>query len=76
SMTEGIIIMNENTNEQVMIWLVGSLSRMKWDEILTILQWLIVALISTIFIGRQLTIMELCDDIAQGLCQNINKFRI
>ena len=42
-MTEGIIILNENSNEQVMFWLVGSLSSMKWDEILTILPWLIGA---------------------------------
>ncbi|MFK3445988.1 iron ABC transporter permease [Staphylococcus aureus] len=76
SMTEGIIILNENSNEQVMFWLVGSLSSMKWDEILTILPWLIGALIVTIFIGRQLTIMELGDDIAKGLGQNINKVRI
>ena len=75
-MTEGIIILNENSNEQVMFWLVGSLSSMKWDEILTILPWLIGALIATIFIGRQLTIMELGDDIAKGLGQNINKVRI
>lgn len=76
SMTEGIIILNENSNEQVMFWLVGSLSSMKWDEILTILPWIISALIVTIFIGRQLTIMELGDDIAKGLGQNINKVRI
>ena len=76
SMTEGIIILNENSNEQVMFWLVGSLSSMKWDEILTILPWLIGALIATVFIGRQLTIMELGDDIAKGLGQNINKVRI
>ncbi|UXT29994.1 iron ABC transporter permease [Staphylococcus aureus] len=76
SMTEGIIILNENSNEQVMFWLVGSLSSMKWDEILTILPWIIGALIVTIFIGRQLTIMELGDDIAKGLGQNINKVRI
>ncbi|MBH4491482.1 iron ABC transporter permease [Staphylococcus aureus] len=76
SMTEGIIILNENSNEQVMFWLVGSLSSMKWDEILTILPWIIGALIVTIFIERQLTIMELGDDIAKGLGQNINKVRI
>ena len=76
-MTEGIIILNENSNEQVMFWLVGSLSSMKWDEILTILPWLIGALITiAVFIGRQLTIMELSDDIAKGLGQNINKVRI
>lgn len=51
-------------------------SSMKWDEILTILPWIIGALIVTIFIGRQLTIMELGDDIAKGLGQNINKVRI
>ncbi|PWZ82636.1 iron chelate uptake ABC transporter family permease subunit, partial [Staphylococcus pseudintermedius] len=37
---------------------------------------IIGALIVTIFIGRQLTIMELGDDIAKGLGQNINKVRI
>ncbi len=45
-------------------------------KFLTILPWIIGALIVTIFIGRQLTIMELGDDIAKGLGQNINKVRI
>ncbi len=35
---------------------------MKWDEILTH-PWIIGALIVTIFIGRQLTIMELGNDL-------------
>ena len=44
---------------------------MKWDEILTILPWLLVALIAPVFISRQLTVMELGDDIAKGLGQNM-----
>ncbi|EHJ07615.1 FecCD family ABC transporter permease [Staphylococcus simiae] len=76
SMTEGIIILNENSNEQVMFWLVGSLASMKWNEILMILPWIVIAMIVAIAIGRQLTIMELGDDIAKGLGQNINSVRI
>ena len=49
---------------------------MKWPEIIVISPWLIVAMIITMLMGRQLTIMELGDDIAKGLGQKIQVVRL
>ncbi|KAB8118435.1 iron ABC transporter permease, partial [Clostridium perfringens] len=60
----------------VMFWLVGSLSGVKWPEVIAITPWLVVAMIVTMLMGRQLTIMELGDDIAKGLGQKIQVVRM
>lgn len=74
SLTQGIIILNEDSNTTVMFWLVGSLNGLKWTSVLSIMPWLLVAFIITLLMGRQLTIMELGDDIAKGLGQKLNLF--
>lgn len=59
SLTQGIIILNEDSNTTVMFWLVGSLNGLKWTAVLSVMPLLILALIITMLLGRQLTIMEL-----------------
>ncbi|MEJ7314648.1 iron chelate uptake ABC transporter family permease subunit, partial [Staphylococcus epidermidis] len=74
--TQGVILLNEDSNSSVMFWLVGSLSGVKWPEVIAITPWLVVAMIVTMLMGRQLTIMELGDDIAKGLGQKIQVVRM
>ena len=75
-MTQGIIILNEDSNDTVMFWLVGSLAGIKWQQIF-ILPFLLLAIFVTIFMGRQLTILELSDDdIARGLGQRTEIVRM
>ncbi|AXZ22874.1 FecCD family ABC transporter permease [Staphylococcus warneri] len=76
SMTQGVILLNEDSNSSVMFWLVGSLLGVKWPEVIAITPWLVVAMIVTMLMGRQLTIMELGDDIAKGLGQKIQVVRM
>lgn len=52
-----------------MFWLVGSLNGLKWTQLLAVVPWIIVAVVVTLMISRQLSIMELGDDIAKGLGQ-------
>lgn len=59
-----------------MFWLVGSLNGLKWTAVLSVMPLLILALIITMLLGRQLTIMELGDDIAKGLGQKTQLIRI
>ncbi|MFS4465785.1 FecCD family ABC transporter permease [Staphylococcus haemolyticus] len=76
SLTQGIIILNEDSNTTVMFWLVGSLNGLKWTAVLSVMPWLILSLIITMLLGRQLTIMGLGDDIAKGLGQKTQLIRI
>ena len=45
SMTQGIIILNEDSNDTVMFWLVGSLAGIKWQQIIFILPFLLLAIL-------------------------------
>lgn len=76
SLTQGIILLNEDSTTTVMFWLVGSLSSIKWAQIIGIIPWLVMAFIATIIISRQLTIMELGEDLATALGQNVKVIRI
>lgn len=76
SLTQGIILLNEDSTTTVMFWLVGSLSTIKWAQIMNILPWLIIAFVVTILMGRQLSILELGEDLAKGLGQKIQLIRI
>ena len=75
-MTQGIILLNEDATSTVMFWLVGSLSSITWTQVLGILPWLILAFICTIIISKQLTIMELGEDLATSLGQNVKLIRM
>ncbi|MBM0867250.1 FecCD family ABC transporter permease [Staphylococcus auricularis] len=76
SLTEGIILLNEDSTTRVMFWLVGSLSTLKWTAVLSIIPWLILAFFVTILMSRQLSILELGDTMARGLGQNVTFIRI
>src|SRR5699024_12748788 len=76
SMTQGIILLNEDATSTVMFWLVGSLSSITWTQVLGILPWLILAFICTIIISKQLTIMELVEDLATSLGHNVKLIRM
>ncbi|WP_436862417.1 FecCD family ABC transporter permease [Staphylococcus caeli] len=76
SMTQGIILLNEDATTTVMFWLVGSLSTITWPQVIGIIPWLVLAFIGVIMIAKQLTIMELGEDLATSLGQNVKLVRI
>ncbi|PHK50166.1 FecCD family ABC transporter permease [Staphylococcus edaphicus] len=76
SLTQGIILLNEDATSTVMFWLVGSLSTIQWPQIIGIIPWLVIAFIGAIAIAKQLTIMELGEDLATSLGQNVKVIRI
>ncbi|MDR5650505.1 FecCD family ABC transporter permease [Staphylococcus nepalensis] len=76
SLTQGIILLNEDATSTVMFWLVGSLSSVTWTQVLGITPWLIIAFICTVLISKQLTIMELGEDLATSLGQNVKLMRV
>ncbi|NWK84098.1 iron ABC transporter permease [Staphylococcus sp. GSSP0090] len=76
SITQGIILLNEDATSTVMFWLVGSLSSIQWPQVIGVIPWFILAFIGAIAIAKQLTIMELGEDLATSLGQNVKLVRI
>lgn len=58
-----------------MFWLVGALHTIKWPDIIHILPWIMTGLVMALFLGRQLAILELGDELAKGLGQNTQRVR-
>ncbi|KFE41257.1 FecCD family ABC transporter permease [Staphylococcus agnetis] len=75
SLTQGIILLNEDATTTVMFWLVGALHTIKWPDVLHILPWIMTGLVMALFLGRQLAILELGDELAKGLGQNTQRVR-
>ncbi|BAZ37896.1 iron(III) dicitrate transport system permease protein [Calothrix sp. NIES-4101] len=69
SLTSGVLIVSQRTLEEIRFWLAGSLAGTDTSIILQILPYIFMGMILALFISRQVTILSLGEDIAQGLGQ-------
>nr|WP_233222892.1 iron ABC transporter permease [Chroococcidiopsis sp. CCALA 051] len=69
SLTTGILIVSQQTLEEIRFWLAGSLAGRDTDILLQVLPFIGVGLIVAFALGRQITTMSLGEDVAKGLGQ-------
>lgn len=69
SLTQGILTMNERALDQVLFWLAGSVQGREIDILYSVLPYLIVGWISSLFMGKQMNVLAMGDDVAKGLGQ-------
>ncbi|MEM8544511.1 MAG: iron ABC transporter permease [Cyanobacteria bacterium P01_H01_bin.119] len=67
SLTTGILILSQRTLEDIRFWLAGSLAGQDLASMLPVLPYLAAGLIAALTLGRQLTLMSLGEEVAQGL---------
>ncbi len=67
SLTTGILILSQRTLDEIRFWLAGSLAGQDLATMLPVLPYIAVGLAAAMVLGRQLTLMSLGDDVAQGL---------
>ncbi|HEY9816922.1 MAG TPA: iron ABC transporter permease [Candidatus Obscuribacterales bacterium] len=67
SLTTGILILSQRTLDEIRFWLAGSLAGQDMASMLPILPYMAVGLAVSLALGRQLTLMSLGEDVAQGL---------
>ncbi|ACB01128.1 MULTISPECIES: FecCD family ABC transporter permease [unclassified Picosynechococcus] len=70
SMTSGILIVSQQTLDQIRFWLAGSVAGRDLDLLLQVLPYLIIGLLLSLSLGKQITLLSLGQDMAQGLGQN------
>lgn len=75
SLTEGLIILNQQSMESMIFWLVGSLSHASWLETRTILPFFICGLLFLGFMLPSFRLLMIDDEIASGLGQRVNVVR-
>ncbi len=57
-------------------WITGSVKSADWDQVQIVVPLIIVLLLITLFITRQLNVQELGDDTASSLGQSVQKTRL
>ncbi|HZG39091.1 MAG TPA: iron ABC transporter permease, partial [Nodosilinea sp.] len=67
SLTTGILILSQRTLDEIRFWLAGSLAGQDMATMLPVLPYIAVGLAGSLVLGRQLTLMSLGEDMAQGL---------
>ncbi|MBD0384007.1 FecCD family ABC transporter permease [Paenibacillus sedimenti] len=71
SLTEGLILFNQQATDSMIFWLVGSLSQVAWKEIWLILPFFISGLLMFTFMLPSFRLLLVDDEIAAGLGQRI-----
>lgn len=67
SITTGVLILSQRTLDEIRFWLAGSLAGQDIASLLPVLPYICVGLIGSLALGRQLTLLSLGEDVAQGL---------
>lgn len=75
SLTQVLVIFNENDTQSVLFWLVGGVNFAQWTDIRSVLPWTVAGLAAAMALARSLNILALGDDMARGLGQNVNRTR-
>ena len=76
SLTQVLIIFDENSADSVLFWLVGGVNFAGWSDIRNLLPWLVLGLIGAFAMARPLNLLALGDDMARGLGQNVERTRL
>ncbi|MBN3958464.1 iron ABC transporter permease [Nostoc sp. NMS8] len=76
SFTTGILIVSQQTLEEVRFWLAGSLSGRDFNLFLQLLPFVGIGLVLAFALGRQITTMSLGEDVAKGLGQQTALIKI
>jgi iron complex transport system permease protein len=69
SLTTAMLIISQQTLEEIRFWLVGSLAGADKSLILQILPYACLGMLLTLIISQQITILSLGEDVARGLGQ-------
>ncbi|MYL57754.1 iron chelate uptake ABC transporter family permease subunit [Virgibacillus halodenitrificans] len=69
SLTQGILTLNESALDQVLFWLAGSVQGRDLEVLIGVLPYLILGWFASIFIGKQMNVLTMGEDIAKGLGQ-------
>ncbi len=76
SFTTALLVTDQDTLDQIRFWTVGSLAGREWELLRLTAPYMIVGMVGSLLIARQITTISLGDDIAAGLGQNTTLVKI
>jgi len=69
ALTSGLLIVSQQTLDEIRFWLAGSLTGRELELIIPVLPYFLVGFIGAIALGKQITTLSLGEETAQGLGQ-------
>lgn len=76
ALIEAIVLFHEDSTENVLFWLAGSIDGVSWGDVKIVVPWAAIGIFLAIALARQLTTLGLGDEMAQGLGQNVAFIRL
>jgi ABC-type Fe3+-siderophore transport system, permease component len=71
SLTQGVLILNEQSLDDMRFWLAGSVTGRTFSSFAQILPFIIIGLIGAILLGKRMNALQLGDEMAAGLGESI-----
>ncbi len=75
ALTSFFLFMRSDSYDQAVFWLLGSFQLAEWGQAATIAPWIIVCLLVSVWLARDMDLLALGDDAAQALGSPIRRVR-
>lgn len=76
SVTTGVLILNQQTLEEIRFWLAGSIAGRDLELFWQALPFMGAGLVGALLLGRQITTLSLGEETAQGLGQDVARIKL
>lgn len=71
SLTQGVLVLNERTIDEMRFWLAGSVTGRGMEPLLQTLPVIVSGLISALLLGKRMNVLQMGDEMAAGLGNNV-----
>lgn len=69
SITQGLMLSDGKMFDQVLVWLVGSVAGRELNQLQAVMPYIVVGLVLAMFLARHLNVLQVGEEVAQGLGQ-------
>lgn len=76
SITQWIILLNENSTDILLFWLSGAIHQGQWKEVYSIIPWVLIGICLCIYISPGMDDLQLGNEVAKSLGQNVVKIKV
>jgi iron complex transport system permease protein len=76
SLTQGFLVLNEQSLEQMLYWLTGSVEGRKLTDVIPVLPYILLGLVSALFLSRSLNLLALGEEVSKSLGLSVSVYKI
>ena len=75
ALTTFMLFMRSDSYDQAVFWLLGSFQLAEWSQVATIAPWLVLCLLASLWLARDMDLLALGDETAQALGSPVRRVR-